>query len=257
MIHETAIIAKSAQIDPSVKIGPYCIIDDNVTIGKNTILESHVVVKNHTTIGNNNRIFQFASIGEDPQDLKYNGEGTQLVIGDNNIFREYCTVNRGTVTGYHETKIGSDNLFMAYSHIAHDCVVGNDNVFANNAGIAGHVTVGNNVTIGALTTIHQFCQMGDYSFAGMNASITMDVPSYIKVASNPARVVGLNSVGMERGGIDQETITILKKAYKIIYRKGFNLKDAVEKVGSMESSDVQEVQNFIDSIKSSERGILR
>ena len=146
---------------------------------------------------------------------------------------------------------------MAYAHVAHDCVVGNDNVFANNAGIAGHVTVGNNVTIGALTTIHQFCQMGDYSFAGMNASITMDVPSYIKVASNPARVVGLNSVGMERGGIDHETITILKKAYKIIYRKGFNLKDAVEKVGSMESSDVQEVQNFIDSIKSSERGILR
>ena len=146
---------------------------------------------------------------------------------------------------------------MAYAHVAHDCVVGNDNVFANNAGIAGHVIVGNNVTIGALTTIHQFCKMGDYSFAGMNASITMDVPSYIKVASNPARVIGLNSVGMERGGIDKETIAILKKAYKTVYRKGFNLKDAIKKVESMESNNVQEIQNFVDSIKSSERGILR
>jgi UDP-N-acetylglucosamine acyltransferase len=146
---------------------------------------------------------------------------------------------------------------MAYAHVAHDCVVGDDNVFANNAGIACHVNVGNNVTIGALTTIHQFCQIGDYSFAGMNTSITMDVPAYIKVASNPARVIGLNSVGMGRAGINQETITILKKVYKIIYRKGFNLKDAIAKVESMDCFNVEEVQNFISSLKSSERGILR
>ena len=146
---------------------------------------------------------------------------------------------------------------MAYAHVAHDCIVGDDNVFANNAGIAGHVTVGNNVTIGAFTTIHQFCQMGDYSFAGMNSSITMDVPAYIKVASNPARVIGLNSVGMERGGIDQEIITILKKGYKTVYRKGLNLRDAIKKLESMSSSDVKEIQNFINSLKSSERGILR
>ena len=178
-------------------------------------------------------------------------------IGDENVFREGVTVHRGTIQDKSITVIGSKNLFMAYAHVAHDCVVGNNNVFANNAGIAGHVTVGSNVTIGALTTIHQFCRMGDYSFAGMNASITMDVPSYIKVASNPARVVGLNSIGMERGGIDQETITILKKAYKIIYRKGFNLNDAIEKVISMNTNNLKEVQNFVDSIKSSERGILR
>ena len=165
--------------------------------------------------------------------------------------------SRGTVQDKSITIIGNKNLFMAYAHVAHDCIVGNDNVFANNSGIAGHVTVGNNVTIGALTTIHQFCKMGDYSFAGMNASITMDVPSFIKVASNPARVVGLNSVGMERGGINKETITTLKKAYKTVYRKGFNLKDAIEKVESMDFNNIQEVQNFIDSIKSSERGILR
>ena len=174
MIHETAIIAKSAQIDPSVKIGPYCIIDDNVTIGKNTILESHVVVKNHTTIGNNNRIFQFASIGEDPQDLKYNGEGTQLVIGDNNIFREYCTVNRGTVTGYHETKIGSDNLFMAYSHIAHDCVVGDNIIIANNAALAGHVKISDHAILGGFTAVHQFCQLGAHCMTGAGSVVLKD-----------------------------------------------------------------------------------
>ena len=146
---------------------------------------------------------------------------------------------------------------MAYAHVAHDCIVGDDNVFANNAGIAGHVTIGNNVTIGAFTTIHQFCKMGDYSFAGMNSSITMDVPAYIKVASNPARVIGLNSVGLERGGIDQEIISILKKGYKTVYRKGLNLRDAIKKLESMSSSDVKEIQNFINSLKSSERGILR
>ena len=146
---------------------------------------------------------------------------------------------------------------MAYAHVAHDCIVGDSNIFANNSGIAGHVTVGNNVTIGALTTIHQFCQMGDYSFAGMNTSITMDIPAYVKVASNPARVVGLNSIGMERNVIDKETITILKKAYKIVYRKGFNLKSAIEKIESMDSSEIKEIQNFIASLKTSNRGILR
>ena len=146
---------------------------------------------------------------------------------------------------------------MAYAHVAHDCIVGDSNIFANNSGIAGHVTVGNNVTIGALTTIHQFCQMGDYSFAGMNTSITMDIPAYVKVASNPARVVGLNLIGMERNGIDKETITILKKAYKIVYRKGFNLKSAIEKIESMDSSEIKEIQNFIASLKTSNRGILR
>ena len=256
-IHESSIIHPNAEIDDDVEIGPFCIIGDKVEIKSGTKLLSHVVLKGPTNIGKNNIFYQFCTIGEDTPDKKFKGEDTFLEIGDENVFREGVTVHRGTIQDKSITVIGSKNLFMAYAHVAHDCVVGNNNVFANNAGIAGHVTVGSNVTIGALTTIHQFCSMGDYSFAGMNASITMDVPSYIKVASNPARVVGLNSIGMERGGIDQETITILKKAYKIIYRKGFSLNDAIEKVISMNTSNLKEVQNFVDSIKSSERGILR
>ena len=256
-IHESSIIHPSAEIDNDVEIGPFCIIGEKVKIKAGSKLLSHVVLRGPTAVGKNNIFYQFCTIGEDTPDKKFKGEETTLEIGDENIFREGVTVHRGTVQDKSTTIIGNKNLFMAYAHVAHDCIVGNENVFANNSGIAGHVIVGNNVTIGALTTIHQFCQMGDHSFAGMNASITMDIPAYIKVASNPARVVGLNSVGMERAGIDKETITSIKKAYKIIYRKGFNLKDAIEKVQSMEFSGVQEVRNFIDSIKSSERGILR
>jgi len=256
-IHESSIIHPSAEIDNDVEIGPFCIIGEKVKIKAGSKLLSHVVLRGPTAVGKNNIFYQFCTIGEDTPDKKFKGEETTLEIGDENIFREGVTVHRGTIQDKSTTIIGNKNLFMAYAHVAHDCIVGNENVFANNSGIAGHVIVGNNVTIGALTTIHQFCQMGDHSFAGMNASITMDIPAYIKVASNPARVVGLNSVGMERAGIDKETITSIKKAYKIIYRKGFNLKDAIEKVQSMETSGVQEVRNFIDSIKSSERGILR
>ena len=257
LIHESSIIHPSAEIDDDVHIGPFCIIGKNVRIKSGSILLSHVVLKGPTTIGKNNTFYQFCTIGEDTPDKKFRGEETTLKIGDDNIFREGVTVHRGTIQDKSTTVIGSKNLFMAYAHVAHDCSVGDDNVFANNAGIAGHVNVGNNVTIGALTTIHQFCKMGDYSFAGMNASITMDVPAYIKVASNPARVVGLNSVGMERGSIDQETITVLKKAYKIIYRKGFSLKEAIDKVESMDCNDLEEIKNFISSLRSSERGILR
>ena len=257
LIHESSIIHPLAEIDDDVHIGPFCIVGEDVRIKSGSKLYSHVVLRGPTTIGKNNTFYQFCTIGEDTPDKKFRGEKTTLEIGDNNTFREGVTVHRGTIQDKSTTVIGSKNLFMAYAHVAHDCIVGDDNVFANNAGIAGHVHVGNNVTIGALTTIHQFCQMGDYSFAGMNASITMDVPAYIKVASNPARVVGLNSVGMERGGIDQETITFLKKAYKIIYRKGFSIKEAIEKVESMDFSDIEEIQNFICSLRSSERGILR
>ena len=256
-IHESSIIHPSAKIDRDVQIGPFCVVGENVEISSGSKLLSHVVIKGPSTIGKNNTFYQFCTIGEDTPDKKFNGEETTLTIGDENIFREGVTVHRGTIQDKGTTKIGRKNLFMAYAHVAHDCVVGDENVFANNSGIAGHVLVGNKVTIGALSTIHQFCQMGDYSFAGMNSSITMDIPAYIKVASNPARVIGLNSVGMERGGIDQEKISILKKAYKIIYRKGFNLKSAIDKVESMEFSDIKEIQNFIDSIKSSKRGILR
>ena len=256
-IHPTAIIDKSCEIDTSVEIGAYSVIGKNVSIQKNTIIGPHVVISSNCEIGENNKIYQFASLAEIPQDKKYQGEDCKLIIGAGNTIREYCTINRGTKAGGNSiTQVGNNNWIMAYVHIAHDCIVGDDNVFANNSGIAGHVIVGNNVTIGGLTTVHQFCQIGDFSFAGMNTSITMDVPAFIKVASNPARVVGLNSVGMERGGIDSDTINTLKKAYKIIYRKGLNLKDAIKKIESMKC-DHKEISVLVDSLKSSKRGILR
>ena len=257
-IDKTSVISSSANIDSSVEIGPFCIIGDDVEIQAGTSILSHVVLKGPTVIGKNNIIYQFSTIGEDTPDKKYNGEKTKLLIGDNNIFREGVTVHRGTIQDKSLTKIGSNNLFMAYAHVAHDCIVGDDNVFANNAGIAGHVVVGNSVIVGALTTVHQFCRLGDYSFAGMNTSINMDVPAYVKVAADPARVIGLNSVGMARNGIPDESISLLKKSYKVVYKRGLKLEDAIKKLEIMhsETNDLF-LDIFIQSIKTSSRGILR
>ena len=257
-IDKTSVISSSANIDSSVEIGPFCIIGDDVEIQAGTSILSHVVLKGPTVIGKNNTIYQFSTIGEDTPDKKYNGEKTKLLIGDNNIFREGVTVHRGTIQDKSLTKIGSNNLFMAYAHVAHDCIVGDDNVFANNAGIAGHVVVGNSVIVGALTTVHQFCRLGDYSFAGMNTSINMDVPAYVKVAADPARVIGLNSVGMARNGIPDESISLLKKSYKVVYKRGLKLEDAIKKLEIMhsETNDLF-LDIFIQSIKTSSRGILR
>ena len=257
-IDKTSVISSSANIDSSVEIGPFCIIGDDVEIQSGTSILSHVVLKGPTVIGKNNTIYQFSTIGEDTPDKKYNGEKTKLLIGDNNIFREGVTVHRGTIQDKSLTKIGSNNLFMAYAHVAHDCIVGDDNVFANNAGIAGHVVVGNSVIVGALTTVHQFCRLGDYSFAGMNTSINMDVPAYVKVAADPARVIGLNSVGMARNGIPDESISLLKKSYKVVYKRGLKLEDAIKKLEIMhsETNDLF-LDIFIQSIKTSSRGILR
>ena len=257
-IHPSSIISSSANIDSSVTIGPFCIIGDDVEIKSGTSILSHVVVKGPTVIGENNIIYQFSTIGEDTPDKKYQGEDTKLLIGDNNIFREGVTVHRGTVQDRGITEIGSNNLFMAYTHIAHDCVVGDDNVFANNAGLAGHVLVGNSLVIGALTTVHQFCILGDHSFVGMNTSITMDIPAFVKVAADPARVVGLNSVGMARNNISEESISLLKKSYKVVYKRGLKIEDAIKKLEIMyeETNDLS-LSIFIQSIKSSSRGILR
>ena len=215
MIHSTAIISESAKIDSSVKVGPYSIIDDNVEIAANSIIESHVVIKNHTSIGKNNHIYQFASIGEDPQDLKYNGEQTNLTIGDNNIFREYCTINRGTTTGINETLIGSNNLFMAYSHVAHDCVIKDNCVLSNAASLAGHVRVGNNVSLGGFTLVHQFCDIGDYAFSGLGSVISRDVTPYTLVAGNHARAYKINTAGLKRKGFSDDVIASLEKVFKL------------------------------------------
>ena len=257
-VHPTSIIHPKSKIDDSVEIGPFCIVGEDVEIKKGSKLLSHIVLKGPTSIGEENIFYQFSTIGEDTPDKKFKGEKTKLEIGNRNIFREGVTVHRGTVQDNSITSIGSDNLLMAYSHIAHDCVVGDGNVFANNAGIAGHVSVGNNITIGALTTIHQFCNIGDYSFIGMNTSINMDIPAYVKVAADPARVIGLNSVGMTRNNITSDSISLIKKAYKLVYRKGLKIEEAIKKSKELNKKANDPFLNvFIKSLEVSERGILR
>ena len=252
-----SVIDPSAKIDHSVKIGPFCFIGPNVEIGPDCVLHSHVVIKGPTKIDAGNIFYQFSTIGEDTPDKKYNGEATTLEIGVNNIFREGVTVHRGTVQDKSKTVIGNDNLFMAYSHIAHDCEVGNNNVIANTAGLAGHVTVGNNVILGAVTLVHQFCSLVDHSFTGLNTLITMDVPAYVKVAANPARPVGLNTVGMQRNNFDNDSINLIKKAYRIIYRKGYSLDDAIKRLHELNQDKNSALTSFISSIERSERGLLR
>ena len=256
MIHKTAIIGKKAEIDSSVIIGPYSIIDDDVRINAETIIESHVVIKNNTTIGKHNHIFQFASIGEVPQDLKFKGEESTLVIGDNNIFREYCTINRGTGAGINETIIGSDNLFMAYSHIAHDCVIKNNCIFSNAASLAGHVRIGNNVSLGGFTLVHQFCDIGDYAFSGLGTVISRDVTPYTLVAGNHAQAYKINTAGLKRKGFSAETISALEKTFKLFIK---SKKSREEVISSFEklNLDCSEVNYFVDFVNSSERGVTR
>ncbi len=256
MIHSTAIISESAKIDSSVKVGPYSIIDDNVEIAANSIIESHVVIKNHTSIGKNNHIYQFASIGEDPQDLKYNGEQTNLTIGDNNIFREYCTINRGTTTGINETLIGSNNLFMAYSHVAHDCVIKDNCVLSNAASLAGHVRVGNNVSLGGFTLVHQFCDIGDYAFSGLGSVISRDVTPYTLVAGNHARAYKINTAGLKRKGFSDDVIASLEKVFKLFIKSKSNRDEVLEAFNKLNIS-FSEVDYFINFINSSERGVTR
>lgn len=252
-----SVIDPSAKIDKSVTIGPFCFVGPNVEIGPNCVLHSHVVIKGPTQIDEGNTFYQFSTIGEDTPDKKYNGEQTSLEIGKENIFREGVTVHRGTIQDKSKTVIGDGNLFMAYAHIAHDCEVGNNNVFANTAGLAGHVKVGNNVILGAVTLVHQFCSLGDYSFTGLNTIITMDVPAFVKVAANPARPIGLNSVGMQRNNFDTDTVNLIKKAYRIIYRKGYSLDDAIKHLHVLNKDSNPALSTFISSIESSERGLLR
>ena len=254
----SSIISSSAKIHPTVDIGPFCIIGDDVELGEGTSVLSHAIIKGPTKIGKNNVIYQFSSIGEDTTDKKYDGEDTKLIIGDNNIFREGVTVHRGTVQDKGVTEIGSDNLFMAYTHVAHDCVIGNNNIFANNAGLAGHVTIGNFVVMGGYSAVHQFCCLGDHSFLGMNTSVTMDIPAFLKAASNPGRIVGLNSVGMTRNDIPDNSIAIIKKAFKLVYKKELKFNEAIKELDLIlsKTSDIY-LETFIKSIKTSSRGILR
>ena len=256
LIHPQAIIEDGASIGKNVTVGPWSYIGKGVVIGDNCVINSHVVIKGPTKIGKGNQFFQFASIGEDCQDLKYAGEPTELIIGDNNVFRESCTVHRGTIQDNSLTQIGSDNLFMAYTHVAHDCIVGDHCILANNASIAGHVHVGDYAILGGMTGVHQFCHIGAHSFVAANSLILKDIPPYLMVSGQPASPFGLNSEGLKRRGFDKNVILTIKRAYKEVYRKNLNVNEALVNVAAL-ADDMPELTNFAHFIKSSSRGIAR
>lgn len=257
MIDPTALLHPGAKIGPGVAIGPYSIVGEGVEIGEGSHIGPHVVLKGPTRIGRNNRIFQFCSIGEDPQDKKFHGEPESFLdIGDSNTIREYCSINRGTHGGGGITRIGDENWIMAYVHIAHDCIIGNDNVFANNATLAGHVGIQDHVILGGFTGIHQFCTIGSYSFTAISSVVVKDVPPYIIVSGNTAKAKGLNREGLRRHGFSQELVEQLRTAYKTIFRNGLIISESMEKLRDL-SEACPEVAAFCSFIRESSRGIVR
>lgn len=256
MIHSTAIIDPSAKLAASVEVGAYSIIGENVEIGENSWIGPHVVIQGPCKIGDDNKIFQFASIGEVPQDKKFHGETSLLEIGDRNTIREFATINRGTEDGGGTTRIGNDNWLMAYIHIAHDCQVGNNTIFANNASLAGHAIIEDFVILGGFTLVHQFCKIGQHAFCGMGSAISKDVPPYIMVNGSPAHTHGLNSEGIKRKGFSKETLKALREAYKIIYRSHNTVEVAKVALKTL-ADNFPEVQNMLTFLERSERGILR
>jgi UDP-N-acetylglucosamine acyltransferase len=256
MIHPTAIVDPGAKIDSNVEIGPYSIINGNVFIGAGTVIGPHVVVDSYVTIEPDCRIFQYASIGAAPQSIKFKGEETHVKIGRGTVVREFVTINRGTEFGGGVTEVGEENFLMAYTHIAHDCKTGRKVIMANNATLAGHITVGDCVTIGGLVAIHQFVRVGDYAYVGGKSAVVKDIPPYVIAAGDRAKLHGLNKVGLKRHGFSEETLSLLKKAYRIIFRIGLTLNEALDRVQA-EVDQVPEVVNFVDFIISSQRGITR
>ncbi len=255
MIHPTAIVHKNAEIDGGVDIGPYCIIENNVKIKKGTKLIGHVVIQGRTEIGENCTISPFASIGGPPQDITYRGEDTTLTIGNNNIIKEYVTINRGTKSSGGITRVGNGNFLMAYVHIAHDCKVGNDVIMANSATLAGHVEIADFVIFGGLCAVHQFCKIGKYAFISGLTGVPKDVPPFVIAAGNRAKLYGLNVVGLERHSFSKEEITKLKKAYRILFRSSLPLTTSLNII--REELEGKHINELIDFIKSSKRGICR
>lgn len=256
MIHPSAIVSNKALIADNVEIGPYCVIGDQVRIGAGTKIDSHVVINGPTEIGCDNHIYQFASIGDDPQDKKYANEETGLIIGDRNTIREFCTISRGTVQDAGMTRIGDDNWIMAYVHIAHDCQVGNQTIFANNATLAGHVHVGDWAIFGGFAGAHQFCHIGAHAFLGMYSAINRDVPPYVMASGQPAIPRGINSEGLKRRGFTAEQLSHIKNAYRITYRSGLKLSDAIDQLQELVTEQT-ELQLYVDALRSSDRGIIR
>ncbi len=256
MIGNEPVIDPSAKIGKDVTIGPWTVIGPEVEIGDGCDIASHVVIKSHTRLGKNNRIFQFASVGEDPSDKKYHGEVSWLEMGDNNIVREGATLHRGTESGGGITRIGSDNLFMPYTHVAHDCILGNHIIFSNNAAVSGHVIVEDWAILSGYAGVYQFLRIGAHSFVGGLTHINMDVPAYVVVKGTPAEPKGINITGLERRGFSKDSIRAIRQAYKIIYRQGLKIDEALKQLEPLVKEHA-ELQLLIDSIKASHKGIIR
>jgi UDP-N-acetylglucosamine acyltransferase len=256
VIDNKAVIDPKAEIDEGVSIGPFCVIGPGVQIGRGTTIGPHVVIKGQTRIGIDNKLFQFSSIGEDPQDTKYSGEETFLEIGDRNTIREFVTINRGTAQDANATRLGSDNLLMAYAHIAHDCQVGDHTIMANAASLAGHVHLGDWAILGGFCSVHQFCHIGAHSFTGLGSTIKRDVPPYVLTDGTPAKPHGINSEGLRRRGFSDESIQQIKRAYKIIYKKQLKLAEVIDAIQLM-AKEYPEIALMADFFGSCERSIVR
>lgn len=256
MIHPSAVVDPGARLDEGVEVGPFAVIGPGVEIGAGTWIGAHAVLRGPTRIGRDNRIFQFASVGEDPQDKKYGGEPTRLEIGDRNRIREYVTIHRGTVQDRGLTSIGDDNLFMVSTHVAHDCRIGNQVIMANAASLGGHVVVEDWAILGGFTIVHQFCRIGAHSFCAMGSVISKDVPPYVTVGGHPAAPHGINSEGLRRRGFSADTIAAIKRAYRAVYVAGLKLDEALERVAAL-ASEVPEVATFAAFFADSRRSIVR
>ncbi len=256
MIDERAVIDPGADLDEGVSVDPFAVIGADVQIGKGSWIGPHCVIKGPTRIGRDNRIFQFASVGEDPQDMKYAGEPTVLEMGDRNVVREYATIHRGTAQDAGVTRIGNDNLLMAYTHVAHDCGIADHVIMANAASLGGHVHIHDWAILGGFTIVHQFCRIGAHAFCAMGSSVSMDVPTYVTIGGSPAKAYGINSEGLKRRGFDDELILAIRRAYKILYKSGMKLEQALEVIRGMAEQTPQLVQ-LVDFLADNERGIVR
>ena len=256
LIHPTAIVHPSAHLAGDVRVGAYSLIDEHVEIGKGTEIGPHVVIKGHTRIGCDNRIFQFSSLGEIPQDKKYAGEATRLEIGDRNTIREFCTFNCGTSQDAGVTRVGDDNWIMAYVHIAHDCQVGSHTIFANNATLGGHVHVGDWVILGGLTGVHQFVRIGAHAMTGAGSVVLQDVPTYVMASGNPVEPHGINSEGLKRRGFSSASVMAIKRAYKMLYKSGLRLEEARAAIEA-EISTTAEIAPLAEFLATPGRGIIR
>jgi len=258
-IHPTALVDAGADLADDIEVGPYSVVGPSVRIAAGTVLMSHVVVSGRTTIGRDNRIFPFCSIGGAPQDKKYRGEDTELVVGDGNTIRESCTISIGTAQGGGVTRLGSDNWIMAYAHIAHDCTIGDHTILANNATLAGHVTLGDWVIMGGMSAIHQFCAMGPHSMAAGGSIVLRDVPPFVICSGNPAEPHGINTEGLKRRGFDAETINALRRAYRTLYKNGLTTAEAAKAlaVSTDEAASSGTLTLFREFVQNSQRGIVR